>query len=131
MVNKIGMFALTLVISGFSLPLAAEHNDEHKLAELHGCTACHGLAPSMVDGKRQALPIGPSFEEIANRYFENSKPDKYQELYRIVKYGSSPYSSKWKGEISGLAMPPNEGSMTDLEINRLLVWILTETRTQQ
>ncbi len=114
----------------FSANVMAANSEEHKLAESHGCIACHALQPASKTGKNpRALPIGPSMQEIAERYHANKSPGKYQELYRIVKHGSSPYRSKWQGKISGLAMPPNDDTISDLDINRLLVWILTDNHS--
>jgi cytochrome c len=70
------------------------------------------------------LPVGPSFAEIAER-FASDGGSTYQDLARIIKYGSSPYRSKWRGKVSGLAMPPNDDTISDLDINKLLVGILT------
>ena len=124
------------MISLLALSLAgnamAEHSEEHKMTETYGCKSCHALAPGAVSkNKKIALPIGPSFQEIAARYHANKDEGKYQELYRIIKHGSSPYRSKWQGKISGLAMPPNDDTIPDLDINRMLVWILTANHSGQ
>jgi cytochrome c len=121
---------LPLVVAGAlglgSGQALAEKSAEHQLADIHGCTACHALKPATATGEgKKALPIGPSFQDIAVRFHANQNPDKYAELMRIVKHGSSPYRSHFRGKISGLAMPPNDETISDLDINRLLVWILT------
>ena len=120
---------MLLLTAFFSTGAVAAQSEELKLAETYGCIACHSPIPhdTMVDGKKMK-PLGPSFKEIADRFYSNDRDDKYQELYRIVKHGSSPYRSKWQGKISGLAMPPNDDTISDLDINRLLVWILTSHR---
>jgi cytochrome c len=100
---------------------AVDASELEKLSISYGCEACHSITPS-TEAKR--LPVGPSFAEIAERY-ETDGRSSYQDLARIIKYGSSPYRSKWRGLVSGLAMPPNDDTITDLDINRLLVGILT------
>lgn len=120
---------IALLAISFSANTMAAESPELKLATDYGCIACHAPVGTntVVEGKAR-LPIGPSLQEIAARYHNNERPDKYQELYRIVKHGSSPYRSKWQGEISGLAMPPNDDTISDLDIHRLLVWILTSNQ---
>jgi|GEM_PF-1267010 len=105
----------------------AEVIAEQQLADIHGCSVCHAGKPAAMaaEGKK-ALPIGPSFQEIAERFHANPNEGKYEELVRIIKHGSSPYRSHFRGKISGLAMPPNDETISDLEINRLLVSILTQ-----
>ncbi len=105
----------------------AEVIEERQLADIHGCTVCHAVKPAAMAGEgKKAMPIGPSFQDIAERFHANANEGKYEELARIVKHGSSPYRSHFRGKISGLAMPPNDDTISDLDINRLLVWILTQ-----
>lgn len=104
--------------------IATEQNDIGNLVAKYGCDTCHSLRPVETKSASSALPVGPSFFEISAR-FHSDKGSSYADLARIIKHGSSPYRSQWKGKISGLAMPPNDKNISDLEINRLLVWILT------
>lgn len=113
------MLVSTLSVNVF----AADYNAE-KLSEVYGCNACHSVLPQKVD-KAKRLPIGPSFLEISQLFHSEKKENSYQDLARIIKHGSSPYRSKFRGQISGLAMPPNDDTISDLDIHRLLVWILS------
>lgn len=38
--------------------------------------------------------------------------------------GSNPYSSHWKGKVSGLSMPPNAVAITEGNARKLVSWIL-------
>jgi cytochrome c len=38
--------------------------------------------------------------------------------------GSNPYDSHWKGQASGLAMPPNAVAIKEADAKRLVGWIL-------
>jgi cytochrome c len=116
-------FLIMLASSLSGHAFAADCNAE-KLSEVYGCNACHSVLPQKVD-KSKRLPIGPSFLEIAQLFHREKTATSYQDLARIIKHGSSPYRSKFRGKISGLAMPPNDDTISDLDINRLLVWILS------
>jgi len=106
--------------------MTAGNTEVMKLTETYGCSACHAATNQKAKkGGKPVLPVGPSYPAIAKRFYSNSNPEKYQELYRIIKHGSSPYRSYYQGKISGLAMPPNDDTISDLDINRMLVWILT------
>ena len=39
--------------------------------------------------------------------------------------GSSLYASHWKGQVSGVAMPPNAVAITEPDARALVSWILT------
>ena len=63
------------------------------------------------------------------RYFIESLfarlPESVAEfLTRIVLEGSNPYSSHWKGKVSGLSMPPNAVAITEGNARLLVNWIL-------
>lgn len=116
-----GMIMLLSTLTGKAY--AADCNAE-KLSEIYGCNTCHSVLPQKVDKSRR-LPIGPSFTEISQLFHSEKKDSSYQDLARIIKHGSSPYRSKFRGQISGLAMPPNDDTISELDINRLLVWILS------
>ena len=123
------VMALSMML--FSTTGMAAESEEYQMAENYGCIACHALTPqkNVKADDIEVLPVGPSFQEIAQRFYNNKDEGKYRELYRIVKFGSSPFRSKWRDSISGLAMPPNDETMPDLDINRLLVWILTADKS--
>ena len=46
------------------------------------------------------------------------------QLTRTVMTGSNPYSSHWKGKVSGLAMPPNAVAISQADASKLVGWIL-------
>ena len=46
------------------------------------------------------------------------------ELTRIVRAGSNPYASHWKGKVSGIAMPPNAVVLNEAQTRELVGWIL-------
>lgn len=97
--------------------IAAEGEIEQLSVE-HGCVTCHSVTQQKTDAK----PVAPSFIDIAKRFHAEGD---YEYLVNIIKYGSNPYKSDWKGKITGAAMPPNKGIMSDFEINKLLVAILS------
>jgi cytochrome c len=110
-----------LMTSYSASSLAIDAAELEKLSFKYGCEACHSVTPV---NESNRLPVGPAFAEIAER-FASDGGSTYQDLARIIKYGSSPYRSKWRGKVSGLAMPPNDDTISDLDINKLLVGILT------
>ena len=52
------------------------------------------------------------------------KPGASEFLTRVVIEGSNPYSSHWKGKVSGLSMPPNSVAITEGNARLLVNWIL-------
>ena len=59
-------------------------------------------------------------EELAYK----GKPGASEFLTRVVIEGSNPYSSHWKGKVSGLSMPPNAVAITEGNARLLVNWIL-------
>jgi cytochrome c len=47
-----------------------------------------------------------------------------ERLTQTVLKGSNPYESHWKGQASGLAMPPNAVAIKDADARELVGWIL-------
>jgi cytochrome c len=45
-------------------------------------------------------------------------------LTQTVLKGSNPYESHWKGQASGLAMPPNAVAIKEADAKDLVRWIL-------
>lgn len=114
--------ATTLLFSN----IAAADAKMEELAANSGCLTCHSIvSPKGNNKSSKELPVGPSFSDIATRFHSNEHYVTYEELVRTIKYGSSPYRSHWKGKITGLAMPPNGESMSDVDMNKLLIWILS------
>lgn len=92
-----------------------------KLATGSGCMTCHHIEPG-AKGPDGLAPIGPAWRDVAARYRGVAgAPDQ---LTRTVMAGSNPYSSHWKGKVSGLAMPPNEVAISEADARRLVTWIL-------
>jgi cytochrome c len=92
-----------------------------KLASASGCLTCHSVEAGK-KGPNGMAPIGPAWDDVAQQYA--GKPGASEFLTRIVLEGSSPYSSHWKGKVSGLAMPPNAVAITEGNARRLVDWIL-------
>lgn len=76
-----------------------------KLAQQHGCAACHGLANKIV---------GPGFREIAARYQDQA--DAAERLAAKLAAGSS-------GAWGAIPMPP-QGHVPETDRGALIQWIL-------
>lgn len=97
----ISMFGL------FSFQMAAAQPEEVAgLMQRNACTACHQLA---------ARTVGPSWQEIAERYRDGSKTA--EQLGQSIKKGSS-------GVWGAVPMPPN-AQLSDAELKSLADWILS------
>lgn len=99
-------------------------NDEKmkKLAANAGCFTCHALeggTPAPGTDK----PIGPPWQDVARQY--RDKPGAADFLTRVVLEGSNPYSSHWRGKVSGIAMPPNAVAISEADTRQLVFWILS------
>jgi len=92
------------------------------LARSAGCLTCHSVEPGG-KGPDGLPPIGPPWRDVSARY--QGKPEAAEQLTRTVMTGSNPYSSHWKGKVSGLAMPPNEVAIKEDDARRLVRWILS------
>jgi len=93
-----------------------------KLALQSGCMTCHSIEPGK-KGPDGGMPIGPAWEDVSAQYA--GKPGAQEFLTRIVLEGSNPYSSHWKGKVSGLSMPPNAVAITEGNARMLVSWILS------
>lgn len=125
------MFSKTRVILLTALAIAAQgalaadaKNDAEmkKLASTSGCLTCHSIE-SGKPGPDGMKPIGPAWEDVAKQY--KGKPGASEFLTRVVLEGSSPYSSHWKGKVSGLSMPPNAVAIKETDARMLVSWILS------
>ena len=118
------LFALLLAAS-LASPLAhadAKQDAEMlKLASGSGCMTCHSIESGKT-GPDGLKPIGPAWQDVAKQY--KGKPGASEFLTHIVLEGSNPYSSHWKGKISGLSMPPNAVAITEGNARKLVNWIL-------
>ncbi|WP_153146061.1 c-type cytochrome [Dechloromonas sp. H13] len=100
---------------------AKKDADMLKLASTSGCMTCHGIEAGK-PGPDGMKPIGPAWVEVAKQY--KGKPGASEFLTRVVLEGSNPYSSHWKGKVSGLSMPPNAVAITEGNARLLVNWIL-------
>lgn len=116
---------VTLLAASLLSPLAmadAKKDTEMlKLATTSGCMTCHSIE-SGKPGPDGLKPIGPAWSDVAKQY--KSKPGASEFLTRVVLEGSNPYSSHWKGKVSGLSMPPNAVAITEGNARQLVNWIL-------
>ncbi len=98
-------------------------NDEKmkKLAAYAGCLTCHTIEHAeKPDGTK---PVGPAWKDVAAQY--RSKPGATEFLTRVVQEGSNPYSSHWKNQVSGIAMPPNAVAISASDTRQIVSWILS------
>ena len=106
-------------------PLAANagtHDDAMvALANKSGCLICHHVEPG-AKGPDGLPPIGPAWRDVAAKY--KGIKSAQATLTGIVMKGSNPYDSHWKGQASGLAMPPNAVAIKEADAKRLVGWIL-------
>ena len=114
------MLACSL-LSPFAMADAKKDTEMLKLATTSGCMTCHSIEAGKL-GPDGLKPIGPPWVEVSKQY--KGKPGASEFLTRIVLEGSSPYSSHWKGKVSGLAMPPNAVAITEGNARLLVSWIL-------
>jgi cytochrome c len=101
---------------------AGPHDDAMlKLATTSGCLTCHHVDPGAT-GPDGMPPIGPAWRDVARKY--KGVPGALEALTRTVMSGSNPYASHWKGQVSGLAMPPNAVAINEADAAALVQWIL-------
>ncbi len=96
-----------------------------KLAATSGCLTCHQLEPGG-KGPDGLPPIGPAWRDVAAKY--QGRKDAPAQLTQTVLKGSNPYDSHWKGQASGLAMPPNAVAIKEADAKKLVGWILSLER---
>jgi cytochrome c551/c552 len=92
-----------------------------RLAEQRGCTFCHREAPPAPEANG-ALPIAPSWREIAARY--RGRPDAVAELAAIVVQGADPADRHWAKRLDFAAMRGNAPQVSPAEARALARWIL-------
>ncbi len=121
--NLVFMINLLLAQTGFA------NETTIQLAATSGCLICHSIEPLNVNNDPNAiLPVGPAYQDVAERYKNDATA--YEQLVSIVKHGSNPYQSHWKGSISGLAMPPSV-ALNDEDAEKLVQWILSLAPSQK
>lgn len=122
MLGALSLHAVMVMGSTYAvLASASQDVDMINLASESGCVACHTVAPAgkSPDGLK---PVGPAWQDVAEKY-KGVKGARVSLVNTVLK-GSNPYSSHWKGEVSGIAMPPNAVAITEEKANRLVGWIL-------
>ena len=114
------MLACSL-LSPLAIADAKKDTEMLKLATTSGCMTCHSIETGK-PGPNGMNPIGPAWTDVAKQY--GGKPGASEFLTRVVLEGSNPYSSHWKGKVSGLSMPPNAVAITEGNARQLVNWIL-------
>lgn len=109
------------LLSPLAMADAKQDQDMLKLATNSGCMTCHSIEAGK-PGPNGMKPIGPAWQDVAGQY--KGKPGAAEFLTRVVLEGSNPYSSHWKGKVSGLSMPPNAVAITEGNARQLVNWIL-------
>jgi len=118
--TKIPLLLLALAAA----PVLAGQHDEAMttLARNAGCLTCHQVEPGG-KGPDGLPPIGPAWRDVAAKYKGVKGADV--QLTATVMKGSNPYDSHWKGQASGLAMPPNAVAIKEADAKKLVGWILS------
>ena len=113
---KLPVLALAMLASGF---VAAENSAMLELANARGCFICHAVVP---DEKREGLPLGPSYDEVALRYRGDEKA--FDRILDRVIHGTAYRQQAWEGKVAMRFMPPNVNLTRD-EAAALTDWILS------
>jgi cytochrome c len=122
---RTGLARLSIAMIGLiasAAALASPQDDKMlRLANFSGCLICHHVDPG-AKGPDGLPPIGPAWRDVAAKY----RADKTaaERLTQTVLKGSNPYESHWKGQASGLAMPPNAVAIKEADAKDLVGWIL-------
>ena len=114
-------FLAASLASPLAMADAKKDGEMLKLASASGCMTCHSIETGK-PGPDGMKPIGPAWQDVAKQY--KGKPGASEFLTRVVLEGSNPYSSHWKGKVSGLSMPPNAVAITEGNSRSLVNWIL-------
>lgn len=103
-------------------------DDVLRIANDHGCMACHQVEPG-AKGLQGVAPRGPAWRDVAARY--KSVKGAQQQLTATVMTGSSPtsagaspYKNHWEGRVSGAYMPSHRSAIAEADAARLVAWIL-------
>ena len=98
------------------------HDRLRVLAGERGCTLCHRGVPAPREAD-SALPLAPSWTEIAARY--RAQPDAEEKLTRTVIEGADPADRHWKDRQDFVRMGGNAPHVTPDEARALVRWILS------
>lgn len=123
--GRAAALALAL-LSSLAVPAAraagsAQDDAMLALANRSGCLTCHHIDPG-AKGPDGLPPVGPAWRAVAAKY--HGTAGAADQLTHTVMTGSNPYASHWKGQVSGLAMPPNAVAITEPDARQLVGWIL-------
>ncbi len=120
--KKTPLLLLLLLLA--AAPVLAANPDEAMtaLAKNAGCLTCHHVEPG-AKGPDGLPPIGPAWRDVAVKY--KGVKGAQAQLTATVMKGSNPYDSHWKGQASGLAMPPNAVAIKEADAKKLVGWILS------
>jgi cytochrome c len=119
--HHLALLFVALLLSPLAQADARKDTEMQHLATASGCMTCHSIETGK-PGPDGMKPIGPAWQDVARQY--KGKPGAGEFLTRVVLEGSNPYSSHWKGKISGLSMPPNAVAITEGNARKLVNWIL-------
>lgn len=115
--------SLTLLATALTAAHAAPDDAAMRtLAARSGCMACHHVDPG-AKGPNGLPPVGPAWRSVADKYRGQATAEAA--LTATVMKGSNPYDSHWKGQASGLAMPPNQVAIGEADARQLVNWILS------
>lgn len=110
------------ILAAAGASAAPDDDAMRQLAATSGCVTCHQVDPGG-KGPNGLAPVGPAWRDVAAKYRgQAGAPDQ---LTLTVMRGSNPYESHWKGQVSGLAMPPNAVAINEPDAKRLVGWILS------
>jgi cytochrome c551/c552 len=106
-----------------SAPLSrATRAEVGRLAEERGCTFCHREAPGAAEAEG-ALPLAPSWREIASRY--RGRAGAERELAAVVIEGADPTDLHWTRRLDFAAMRGNAPQVSPAEARALARLILS------
>lgn len=115
------MMLACLATAPFAAAAAGADEPMAALAKNAGCLTCHHVEPG-AKGPDGLPPIGPAWRDVAAKY--KGVKGAQAQLTATVMKGSNPYDSHWKGQASGLAMPPNAVAIKEADASKLVGWIL-------
>lgn len=115
------LFPALALVAACAAAAAPEDDAMRQLAATSGCVACHQVEPGG-KGPNGLAPVGPAWRDVAAKY--RGQAGALDQLTLTVMRGSNPYESHWKGQASGLAMPPNAVAIKEPDAKRLVGWIL-------
>jgi cytochrome c len=123
MLSKNNVTALAFLFCASHGAWAGEALDRrmNALALNGGCFVCHQIESGAL-GHDGAAPIGPNWQDVAERY--RGQKGATKTLVREVMQGGRTDEAHWKDKVTGLAMPPNAVGLTHAHATELVNWIL-------